>query len=463
MVPEYGPEWAAANRNDWRSSTTYSFPEHPETRVRISRISRPQEIARLSGLTKVRICLRGAALALLSLLGAALLVCKPANSESRQRDTLLEAKTLTDQASSLQNAGDYSRAETLSREALTIRESLLDPGDPEVAESLYALARIYDDEARFGEAEELLRRAIKIDEKVLGSRNLQDGHQGSPFSGRPQRRRQVSRGGDTLSSRLGRPRGDSFRQEPQRSARATTIWQRYTTMRANIPRRTSVSQGLGNPREGGRPESWQVGETLDNLATLYDAEGRYTEGIPLEKRAIAIYQKALGPEHPKLAALNVDLAELYEDEGDYRRAAPLLRQALSILQKTFGAAHPNVAETLRDLGVLSEMQGDYSSAEQQYRQALEIREKSFGSEHRYVAESLNDLGSLYEKEGRYQEAEPLLERAVAIRARTLGPNHPELAESQARLAAVLASEGQTEASLWPVRARSTDPHKRSSG
>ena len=447
MVPEYGPEWAAANRNDWRSSTTYSFPEHPETRVRISRISRPQEIARLSGLTKVRICLRGAALALLSLLGAALLVCKPANSESRQRDTLLEAKTLTDQASSLQNAGDYSRAETLSREALTIRESLLDPGDPEVAESLYALARIYDDEARFGEAEELLRRAIKIDEKVLGSRN-------------PKTATKVHYLAVVLDDEGKYPeaatlyrRALAVREETLPSG-ASELGESYNDLATLYDDEGEYSEAeplylkaLATREKADGAESWQVAETLDNLATLYDAEGRYTEGIPLEKRAIAIYEKALGPEHPKLAALNVDLAELYEDEGDYFRAAPLLRHALGILQKTFGAAHPNVAETLRGLGVLSEMQGDYSSAEQQYRQAVEIREKSFGSEHRYVAESLNDLGSLYEKEGRYQEAEPLLERAVAIRARTLGPNHPELAETQARLAAVLASEGRNEAAL----------------
>jgi tetratricopeptide (TPR) repeat protein len=147
--------------------------------MKVIRISRPRETDPdlFSRLKKSRICGRSVALAFPSLLVAALLVCTPANSESRQRDTLLEAKTLTEQASSLENAGNYSRAKSSGRKALTIRESLLDPRDPEVAESLDALAMIYYDEARFGEAEELLRRAIKIDANVLGSQKFQDGRE----------------------------------------------------------------------------------------------------------------------------------------------------------------------------------------------------------------------------------------------------------------------------------------------
>ncbi len=40
---------------------------------------------------------------------------------------------------------------------------------------------------------------------------------------------------------------------------------------------------------------------LNNLAALYEAQGRYAEAEPLYKRALAIWEKALGPEHPSLA------------------------------------------------------------------------------------------------------------------------------------------------------------------
>ncbi len=377
----------------------------------------------------------------------ATLVPGSSKSESAPRDGLFEAKTLADRCSSLESSGDYSRAEGACREALTIRERLLGPSHPDVAESLDALATVYYDEARFEEAEKLLERSITIDGKVLGHRNSRTASKVHHLAV------VLNDEGKYPQAEILYRRALSIREHnfPAGDSEIGEIENDLATLYDDEGKYPQAEQlylkALAIREKADGPKSWQVGETLDNLATLYDAEGRYAEGIPLERRAITIYQEVLGPEHPKLAAINVDLAELYEDEGDYLRAGPLLEQALSIFQKTFGPSHPNVAEALRDLGILSETEGDYPSAEQRYRQALDIREKAFGSKHRYVAESLNDLGSLYEKERRYQEAEPLLERAVAIRESTLGSSHPELAESLSRLAAVLAASGRTEPSL----------------
>jgi hypothetical protein len=44
--------------------------------------------------------------------------------------------------------------------------------------------------------------------------------------------------------------------------------------------------------------------SLNNLANLYQARGRYAEAEPLHKRALAISEKALGGEHPNVALLS---------------------------------------------------------------------------------------------------------------------------------------------------------------
>ena len=41
--------------------------------------------------------------------------------------------------------------------------------------------------------------------------------------------------------------------------------------------------------------------SLNNLAELYRAQGRYTDAEPLYKRSLAIWEMALGPEHPDVA------------------------------------------------------------------------------------------------------------------------------------------------------------------
>jgi tetratricopeptide (TPR) repeat protein len=41
-----------------------------------------------------------------------------------------------------------------------------------------------------------------------------------------------------------------------------------------------------------------VATSLNNLASLYDSQGKYSEAEPLYLRAIQILEKVLGSEHP---------------------------------------------------------------------------------------------------------------------------------------------------------------------
>ena len=51
--------------------------------------------------------------------------------------------------------------------------------------------------------------------------------------------------------------------------------------------------------------------SLNNLAALYEAQGRYADAEPLYKRSLAICEKALGPDHPDVAMSLNNLAVLY--------------------------------------------------------------------------------------------------------------------------------------------------------
>ena len=49
------------------------------------------------------------------------------------------------------------------------------------------------------------------------------------------------------------------------------------------------------------PKDPPTAALLNNLAGLYQAQGRYPEAEPLYQRSLAITEKALGPEHPHVA------------------------------------------------------------------------------------------------------------------------------------------------------------------
>ena len=69
--------------------------------------------------------------------------------------------------------------------------------------------------------------------------------------------------------------------------------------------------------------------TLNNLAERYKEEGRYADAEPLYKRALAIREKALGPDHPDVAQSLNNLADLYSAQGRYADAEPLYKRALA--------------------------------------------------------------------------------------------------------------------------------------
>ena len=95
-------------------------------------------------------------------------------------------------------------------------------------------------------------------------------------------------------------------------------------------------------------------------------------------------------------------------------AEPLYRRALAITEKSLGPDHPNVATALNNLAGLLRATNRLSQAEPLYRRALTIDEKSFGPHHPEVAADLNNLAGWLAAANRLSEAEPLHRRAMAI-------------------------------------------------
>jgi class 3 adenylate cyclase/tetratricopeptide (TPR) repeat protein len=190
------------------------------------------------------------------------------------------------------------------------------------------------------------------------------------------------------------------------------------------------------------PNHPEVAASVSNLALLYQHQGRYAEAEPLDVRALAIRENAHGPDHPDVAASVNNLALVYRHQGRYAEAEPLYRRALAIFERANGPDHLTVAVGLTNLAGLYYKQGRYAEAEPFDARALAIRERVLGPDHPDVAASVNNLGSLYWNQGRYAEAEPLHLRALGIKEKTLGPDHPDVAAGLNELAALYCKQGR---------------------
>jgi tetratricopeptide (TPR) repeat protein len=95
------------------------------------------------------------------------------------------------------------------------------------------------------------------------------------------------------------------------------------------------------------------------------------------------------------------------------RWPPSAPGSLAIYEKALGPEHPAVATLLNNLGQVDKVEGRDADAEPLYQRAVAIRERPLGSDHPDLWTSLNNLASLYQAEGRTLDALPLAERTIA--------------------------------------------------
>jgi hypothetical protein len=106
-------------------------------------------------------------------------------------------------------------------------------------------------------------------------------------------------------------------------------------------------------------------------------------------------------------------------KGQYAKAEPLYGRALAICEKALGPEHPDVATSLNNLAGLYANQGRYAKVESLYQRALAIYEEALGPEHPDVVARLENYALCLRAMGRFQEADPLEARAHAIRAKNV--------------------------------------------
>ncbi|MBE5231958.1 MAG: tetratricopeptide repeat protein [Microcystis aeruginosa PMC 728.11] len=99
-----------------------------------------------------------------------------------------------------------------------------------------------------------------------------------------------------------------------------------------------------------------VTENLNNLAKLYQSQGRYEEAEPLLIQALELSQRLLEDNHPDVTLSLNNLAHLYYFQGRYTEAEPLYLQSLAIAEQALGENHPTTVKIRENLQRLRQQQ-----------------------------------------------------------------------------------------------------------
>ncbi|HEV3258888.1 MAG TPA: tetratricopeptide repeat protein [Gemmataceae bacterium] len=198
---------------------------------------------------------------------------------------------------------------------------------------------------------------------------------------------------------------------------------------------------------------------MNNLGLLLQTKALHAEAEPLMRRALAIYERSLGPDHTNVAICLNNLAGMLRATNRLAEAEPLYRRALAIDERSFGPDHSEVATDLNNLAQLLQATNRLAEAEPLLRRALVIDERSFGPDLPEVATALNNLAGLLQATNRLTEAEPLMRRVVDIFTKSLGEDQPNVGTAVNNLAAVLQSTNRlAEAEPLMRRALAIDEH-----
>jgi tetratricopeptide (TPR) repeat protein len=154
---------------------------------------------------------------------------------------------------------------------------------------------------------------------------------------------------------------------------------------------------------------------LNDRAGVYNLQGKLDEAVRANEEALALKEKALGPDHPDVGISEGNLAIVLGDLGRNQEALAHLDRAVAVLEKGYGADHPDVATQLSNRGEVLNALGRHREARASFERALIIWERELGLDHRNLAYPLTGLGESWLAEGDPQSALAPLERAFKIR------------------------------------------------
>lgn len=214
------------------------------------------------------------------------------------------------------------------------------------------------------------------------------------------------------------PAASSWEDDTAEAAKAYDAGRLDEAERRLEAARTRVANGTG--------DDLVVAASLVNLAVVRRARGDTDEALALQRDALAIREKTLGPDQADVATSLNNIAGLYAARDDYAAAEPLLVRALAIREKALGNDHRLTAQSLNNLALLYAARGRHGDAEPLYRRALATFEKRDNC--RDLAVALENFAALLDETGRRAEAERT--EARARECRLSAPSTPAYASGQ---------------------------------
>jgi tetratricopeptide (TPR) repeat protein len=328
-------------------------------------------------------------------------------------------------------AYEFSQGVTLFERGVTIRESVLAPGDLTLAAAIENLSTAYYIAGRYDEAATAQARVVAIKSAKLGPKDVSTARSRLdlaivyfPMARYADAERELRAAISSLET--------TRKTDPLKLAEAEQVLGEVCReLNRYDEAEKYLTDALALARAGLPEHDPQIFTYLNSLAGYYKDQARYDEAELLLEEAFDIV-KAHDSLEDELAALTLNLAEVQRLQGRYEDAIPLYQRAIALAAKSL--APLDMAIFRNQIASAYAEMGRPKDAELQYRQALAVADSASDASPLVIAQTKNDLGVLLAREGRVDEGEKYLKEAITLREGVYGANHPLVAVSLTQLA-----------------------------
>ena len=256
----------------------------------------------------------------------------------------------------LEKKGDYAAAESTLEDALWLANVSGD-ADGEANASIKLAYNVGCLQARYREADHLLRHAASAIERLGGS--------------------------ESLMAEWYNTKGGVFYTEGKDYQQARAMFDKSLALREQI-------WGKDHP---------ELLHPLNNLGSVHSYLGEYEQARAYYERVLDIGRRHLGAEHPYLAHPLNNLGDVLHGLGRYQEALALAQESLALRERVLGPWHPELAHSLDSIGQALTALKQFGKAEQALGRSLEIRQKALGPDHPGVVETLEIISQMHETSG----------------------------------------------------------------
>lgn len=144
----------------------------------------------------------------------------------------------------------------------------------------------------------------------------------------------------------------------------------------------------------------------------------------------------------------VNLGNLERETGNWTLAGRVLKRAVRVAQTQLGRDDLDLCYALNSLGMWCKFTGRFELGRKCYRRAMSILRRHHGPRASRsspeVAVIYHNMGGLEHAAGDFAAGEPLARKSVDIRQRAVGTTHPDYAADIGGLAAIVADQGRSD-------------------